>query len=223
MNSKKHFLISGFMGLLASIIVGLGEFYLHYSPQVIGNAANYHFFKFVPIEHFPIGHFLAVIGLPLYFAGYYHIYLMLAKGNQRLASIVFCLGILAFTVGGFWITSRGFLGVIVHQEQHIPQGTFQTILDSYTLLSESLVQALRVIVLLLSLFFAAAILKGGTYYNKSVALFNPFFLLLVVFLVYYISPFVGKYIAPIAMNVAHFILFTISLYQFKHNFENENN
>lgn len=215
MMHKKHLFITGFIGLAAAIIVGLGEFYLHYSPQIIGHAANYQFFKFVPIEHLPIGHFLAVFGLPLYFIGYYHIYLMLEKGNRPLASIVFCLGILAFTIGGFWITSRAFLAVIVHQEQNIPQDVFQLILDNYTFFCESLVQALRIIILLLSIFFVLAILKGGTHYPKSMALFNPIFLLIMVFILYYLNPFIGKYLAPIAMNVAHFILFSISLYHTK--------
>jgi len=34
-----------------------------------------------------------------------------------------------------------------------------------------------------------------------------------LFVVYFISPTIGKYSAPIAMNVVHFILFSLSLYQ----------
>jgi len=110
MNNYNKILIIGLLGLLASILVGAGEFFLHYSPQIIGHAANYQFFAYVPNNHLTIGHFLAVIGIPFYFIGYYHIYLMLANGNKTLAKMVFILGGLAFLVGGFWITSRAFLG-----------------------------------------------------------------------------------------------------------------
>ncbi|SDR67955.1 hypothetical protein SAMN05216503_0343 [Polaribacter sp. KT25b] len=211
---KKKIFIAGLLGLFASIIVGAGEFLLHFSPQIIGNAENYQFFQFVSENNLITGHFLAVFAIPFYFVGYYHIYKMLEKGNKKLASIVFGLGILAFTIGGFWMTSRAFLGTIVHLQNDIDVNVYQKILDNYTLISESLVQFLRIIILLLSIFFSITILKGGTYYKKWMAIFNPIVLLISVFAIYFISPEIGKYIAPIAMNVVHFILFSLSLYQF---------
>ncbi len=215
MKNKKIILITGYLGLLASILVGAGEFFLHYSPQIIGHAADYAFFAYVPNENLTIGHFLAVVGIPFYFIGYYHIYLMLESGNKLLAKLVFVLGGLAFLVGGFWITSRAFLGNVVQLQNSMPENTYQILLDKYTLISESLVQGLRVIILLLSICFVAAILKGGTLYKKWMVFFNPIVLLLLVFVVYFISPTIGKYSAPIAMNVVHFILFSLSLYQLK--------
>lgn len=212
---KDKIFLTGLLGLLASIIVGVGEFLLHYSPQIVGNAENYRFFQFVPKENLILGHFLAVFAIPFYFLGYYHIYKMLEKGNKKLASIVFGLGILAFTIGGFWITSRAFLGTIVHLKPDIDSNVYQNIMDNYTLISESLVQVLRVIILLLSVFFSLTILKGNTNYKKWIAIFNPIILLLSVFAIYFISPETGKYLAPIAMNVVHFILFSLSLYQYK--------
>ncbi|MGJ8761010.1 DUF6796 family protein [Polaribacter sp. AHE13PA] len=212
---KNKIFITGILGILGSVLVGIGEFLLHFSPHIIGNADNYQFFQFVPKNSLITGHFLAVLGVPFYFLGYYHIYKMLEKGNKKLASIVFGLGILAFTIGGFWITSRAFLGTIVHLQNDIDTNIYQEILDNYTLISESLVQILRVIILLLSVFFSITILKGGTYYKKWMAIFNPIVLLISVFTLYFISPQIGKYIAPIAMNVVHFIVFSLSLYQLK--------
>ena len=215
MENYKQALITGYFGLIASIVVGTGEFFLHYSPNIVGHAGNYEFFKFVPNDNLTIGHFLAVIGIPLYFLGYYHIYLMLKKGNKILATIVFLLGVLAFTIGGFWITSRGFLGNIVQLKDNIDEVIYQNILDNYTLISESLVHGLRVIILLLSIFFIVAIAKGKSYYKKWMVIFNPIVLLICVFLIYAITPTIGKYIAPIAMNVVHFIVFSLSIYQLR--------
>jgi hypothetical protein len=219
MKERQLIFITGIIGLIASITVGLGEFLLHYSKQLIGNAENYNFFTFVPKKNLIYGHLLAVIGTPLYFVGYYHIYKMLKGKENKWAFIVFTLGIIAFTVGGFWITSRAFLGTIVHLKEQINSNTYMQILDNYTLLSESLVQMLRVVILLLSIFFILSILKSKTYYNKWMAITNPILLLILVFSVYFIAPSIGKYIAPIAMNVVHFILFSLSLYQFNKNYK----
>lgn len=219
MNEKKMIYITGILGLLASVIVGTGEFLLHYSDELIGHGKNYYFFTFVPRNHLIYGHFLAVIGTPLYFVGYYHIYKMLRDKENKWALIVFLFGIVAFTIGGFWITSRAFLGTIVHFQKQITPDVYTHILDNYTLFNESLVQALRVLVLLLSFFFIIAILKSKTYYNKWMVITNPILLLLSVFAIYFIAPFIGKYMAPIAMNVVHFVLFSLSLYQFKKNYK----
>jgi len=218
MSQKQIIYITGILGFIASITVGTGEFLLHYSSDLIGNSENYYFFNFVPKNNLIYGHFLAVIGTPFYFAGYYHIYKMLKSNENKWAFGVFILGILAFTVGGFWITSRAFLGTIVHFNEQIDSNVYQQILDNYTLISESLVQVLRVIILLLSILHVIAILVTSTYYNKWMAIFNPITLLLLIFGVYFALPSVGQYIAPIAMNVVHFILFGLSLIQFKKNY-----
>jgi len=53
----------GYLGLIASVLVGLGEYFLHYSSEMLDHAQDYAFFKFVPLDNLTIGHFLAVIGL----------------------------------------------------------------------------------------------------------------------------------------------------------------
>ena len=39
----------GYLGLLATVIVGLGEHFLHYSPSIFEHSENYEFFRYVPI------------------------------------------------------------------------------------------------------------------------------------------------------------------------------
>ncbi len=205
--------ILGYLGLLASILVGTGEHLLHYSENVLGHAENYEFFKFVPLENMTIGHFLAVIGLPLYFAGYLHIYQMLKPGNETLARITLGIGFIAFAVGGIWIGSRVSIGNIIHLKQSIDPNTYQILLDKYTNHMEILVQVLRIVIALLSVVFVITILRGETYYKKWMAFFNPIVLLLLVFSTLFWAKPLGKHLAPIAMNVTHFILFGLSLYQ----------
>jgi len=78
---------------------------------------------------------------------------------------------------------------------------------------EILVKILRVVIALLSVVFAIAILKGGTYYKKWMAILNPIVILLLLVFLGEIFPAIGKHMLPILMNVTHFILFSLSLYQ----------
>ncbi|GAB4232348.1 MAG: hypothetical protein Tsb0034_05090 [Ekhidna sp.] len=200
-------------GLIASVLVGLGEYFLHYSDDILKHAENYEFLGFVSIADLRLGHFLAVTGLPFYFAGYLHIYQMLRKGNETLAHTVLAIGFVAFGVGGIWIGSRAFIGTIVHLQTDISPNVYAEILNNYTSLLEILVKILRVVVALLSIFFVWAILKGGTLYKKWMAVFNPIAILILLVLIGKLVPAVGKHMLPILMNVTHFILFSLSLYQ----------
>ena len=213
----------GYLGLLASIIVGLGEYLLHYSTNILENSSDYEFFKFVSLENLTSGHFLAVIGLPFYFAGYIHIYRMLKSGNESLAKATLALGFIAFAVGGIWIGSRASIGNIVHLKDAMSVSTYQNLLDHYTNHMEILVQVLRVVIASLSLVFAIAILKGGTYYQKWMAIFNPIIILILLVIIGKLLPSFGKHMLPILMNVTHFILFSLSLYQLNKYTKNQKN
>jgi len=203
----------GYLGLIASILVGLGEYFLHYSPNILDAAADYEFFKFVSLNNLTTGHFLAVIGLPFYFAGYIHIYRMLKSGNEFLARIVLAIGFIAFAVGGIWIGSRASIGNIVHLKDTLDATNYQNLLAHYDSHMEVLVKALRIVIATLSIVFTIAILKGGTYYKKWMAIFSPIVILILLVIIGKLLPSIGKHMLPILMNVTHFILFGLSLYQ----------
>lgn len=211
----------GYLGLFGAILVGFGEFYLHYSTNVLNIKSDFAFFEFVPIENLKMGHFLAITGIPFYFAGYLHIYRMLKSGNETLARTVLGLGFIAFAVGGVWIGSRGFMGSLVHLQNEMSAETYSKIITNYNSFLEILVQVLRVVIALLSIAFSWAILKGGTFYSKSMALFNPILILIFFVLIGMALPKIGKYFLPILMNITHFILFSISLYQLKIHTKND--
>lgn len=205
----------GYLGLFGSIVVGLGEFYLHYSTKVLTVKGEFTFFEFVPAENLKMGHFIAILGIPFYFAGYLHIYRMLRGGNETLARTVLALGFIAFSVGGVWIGSRGYLGSLVHLKNEMPAETHTKIIANYNAFLEILVQVLRVVIALLSIAFSWAILKGGTLYPKYMAFFNPIIVLILSVAIGLAVPQIGKYFLPILMNSTHFIIFSLSLIQLK--------
>ena len=210
---KKYLYTTGFIGLLASLIVGTGEFLVHYSSGGYSSEVSFGFFNFVPESRLAVGHYLIILGLPLYLIGYIHIFLALQTGSRKLATAVFVLGVFAFMIGGVWVGSRGFLGSVVHtlqgQENKI---LYDEIVGNYNFYMENLVQILRVLVLLLSGTFVFAILKYKTLYPKWMAAFNPFLILAIVFLLFLFVPAIGNFLIPTAMNVAHFVLFSVSLF-----------
>ena len=95
-----------FLGLLGAIIVGIGEYLLHFLPG--GPGGEISMLEEVPIKRASKGHFFSVIGVPLYFAGYYGLRAFFSTTSKRLANVLFVLGILAFWIGGVWISSRYF-------------------------------------------------------------------------------------------------------------------
>ena len=209
MNSLK---ITGLFGLIGSVMVGIGEFLLHFNAGGYGGD-NYSFFVSISDNRLIAGHFLVVFFMPFYIAGYWHFYLAVRKGSHPLALAILIAGVFAFVISGMWIGSRGMLGFIA--KSYAAGEISLSLLDKYRLLMETLVQILRVIVVVISILMVTAILKGKTLYPKWMALFNPALVLAFVFILFFLVPSVGNYIAPTAMNITHVTVFSASLIALK--------
>ncbi|NOR28887.1 MAG: hypothetical protein GQ540_10225 [Lutibacter sp.] len=209
----KQLYIFGILGFIGAIGVGVGEFLLHYSPNGIGyDGINFEFFNQVSLSRLTLGHFVAVSFVPFYIAGYYHLYLVFKQYNPKIAMGIFSLGIIAFMIGGMWISSRAQLGYLVHSIAKFPNdAALQSLIEVYKNHAEILVKSLRIWVAAISVLFVIPILKGNTIYPKWMAIFNPIVILLSVLVIYTIAPSIGFIIGPIAMNVVHFIVFGLSL------------
>ena len=211
--TTKQLYIFGTLGLIGAIGVGLGEFLLHYSPHGIGyDGSNFEFFNQIPLDRLTLGHFVAVSFTPFYIAGYYHLYLVFKENNPKISMAIFALGIIAFMIGGMWISSRAQLGYLVHKIAEYPNDmALQSLIEVYNNHAEILVKSLRIWVAAISVLFVIPIVKGQTIYPKWMAIFNPLLILLSVLVIYMIVPEIGYFIGPIAMNIVHFIVFGLSL------------
>lgn len=205
-NSIEYLLL---MGLLASLIVGVGEYLLHFLPE--GPGGEITMLESVPLDRASVGHFLVVFGAPLYFAGYYGVKLYFSNTNEFLSNLLFGLGLLAFSIGGVWVSSR-YLGAEVLQRT---SGTadYDYFLASYKTHYQSLVWALRIIISAISIVFVFLVIKNK-YLPNWLAFFNPIVLLaIIISSLFWFKP-LGVHIAPIAMNVTHFVFFGV-LFLFK--------
>ena len=197
------------LGILGSILVGIGEYLLHFLPAGPGGEVS--MLEHVPLTRASKGHFFAIFGAPLYFAGYYGLKEYFKATNTTLANLLYILGVLAFFIGGIWISSRYFGAEVLQRSLGTSDHDFY--LKSYEDHYQVLVWALRIIVASISVVYVLLILKSKERLPKWLVLFNPLLLLIVVIssLVWF-KP-LGVHIAPIAMNVTHFIFFGILLFQ----------
>ncbi len=205
---------AGMIGMVASILVGIGEGLLHGAVHGVTPDQPYAFMIHLSAKRQMLGHFLAVLAGPLYLFGYWHVYQMLAPDGGLVAKIVTMAAGYGFFIGIVWIGSRAMIGSIAQMQAGLDPPIAQmmnALIPRYQLLMETLLQVIRITTLLFSIGFVYLILRGETLYPVWMVLFNPFVLLLLVFLIYFVMPSVGKYIMPIAMNVAHLVFFSASV------------
>lgn len=196
------------LGILGSILVGIGEYLLHFLPD--GPPGEVTMLVYVPLSRASIGHFFSVFGVPLYFVGYLGLREFFKKSNLSLANLLLILGVLAFFIGGIWISSRYFGAEVLQRTKGTPDYAF--FLQSYENHYQILVWALRIIIIALSVVYILLILKNKQGLPKWLAIFNPIILLLIVISsLFWFKP-LGIHIAPIAMNVTHFIFFGIIIW-----------
>ena len=198
--------ITGIIGLIGAIICGTGEFLLHFDPQA--RFTGYDFMADISDSRLTAGHFLAVFGGTLYFVGVWHIAEMLRPAGEKLSRALFIIGSFGFVYGGMWMSSRAMIGSIAHHPE-IVDGT--NLVELYILRLETLLQVIRITTLVISIIYIKMVLSGKSRYPKWMAATSPIVLLLMNFVIYAAAPSIGKFVAPIALNVGFTAFFLLSL------------
>ena len=211
MSQQQVMVLTGIIGVIAAVLVGTGEYLLHFDPLARFSADSYAFMLAASDERQTAGHFLGVLGAPLYVVGCWHIYLMLRPANQKLAFIGFLVGAYGFMIGADWVGSRASIGALVHFQES--GGNIDGLVPLYQLRYESLLTVIRITTVVISLIFIYLALTGRSHYQKWHAIFNPLVLLVTNFVIYAVSPAIGKYLMPIALNVAFGLFFLMSAVQ----------
>ncbi len=197
---------TGVVGLVGALLTGAGEFILHY--DALSRFSENQFFLGIGAERTNWGHFIAVLGAPLYLVGCWHIQMMLRPANPRWSMTAFFVMAYGFFVGIVWIGSRASISALIN----LPASPeIESLIALYDLRYESLLQVIRLAVLILSVIFIWLTLTGRSHYPKWMAALNPILLIVASFLVYVVAPALGKYLMPIALNVAFTVFFIASI------------
>lgn len=202
------YVITALLGLLAATLVGIGEYLLHYDALARFADGGYNFMKGISGNRSTLGHFFGVFGATLYPIGCYHIYLMLRPANGRWAYSGFLLGTFGFIVGVVWIGSRASISALV-QLPESPE--ILALIELYDMRYETLLQVIRFTTLVLSMIIIALSITGRSHYPRWMGIFSPVLLIIANFLLFAMMPSIGKHTMPIALNVAFFIFFALSL------------
>ena len=204
MNEISLLIFSGTLGVGASLLVGWGEFLLHYSQEGYGKNTSYEYMKEIPNYKLTKGHFLAVLSCPFYLIGFWHLYKMLEPAGTFLPLLITLVGSYGIIIGAIWIGSRALIAKIVQQPENL------ALINFYHTFYESLLSIVRLTTALTSIGFVYLVWQGETLYPTWMAFFNPLALLITIFLIYLMMPRIGKYIVPMALNVAYCIFFSFS-------------
>ncbi len=205
--SKSVISVTGLIGLLGAVLTGVGEFLLHYDALARFDV-EYAFLGGISDQRSSVGHFVAMLGAPLYLIGCWHIRLMLKPASDRWSLVAFFVMAYGFAIGIVWIGSRASISALVNMPV---TPDLLHLIDLYDFRYETLLQVTRIAVLALSIIFVALVARGRSHYPRWVALLNPILLIVASFVVYALAPAVGKFLMPIALNVAFFILFLASI------------
>jgi len=216
MCKKNILIITGYIGLLAAIFVGIGEFLLHFDP--LGRfSGSYEFMIGINEERTTLGHFIGVLSAPFYIVGFWHLMKMLEPASEKVSKIAFAIISYGIIIGVVWIGSRANISALVNDFELINQAS---LISLYDIRYENLLQITRVSVIIFSILFIWLILTGNTLYPKWIAVFNPFFLILLSFGTWIVIPSIGIYLMPIALNFAFAIIFAFSIY-FSHTLKHK--
>ncbi len=199
--------VTGLLGLLGAVLTGVGEFLLHFDALARFDV-EYAFLVGISEQRSDVGHFVAVLGAPLYLIGCWHIRLMLKPASDRWSLVAFFVTAYGFIVGLVWIGSRASISALVNMP---PEMDLAYLTGLYDFRYETLLQVIRIAVLILSIIFVALVVRGRSHYPRWMAWLNPILLIVASFVVYALAPAFGKYLMPIALNVAFFILFAASI------------
>jgi len=211
---------TGVAGFLAALLVGIGEFTLQYSPLGGYEKEGYVYFANVTKEKLTTGHFFSTLAAPLYILGYWHLGQMFIRGGSRAYGwIIILLGGYAFMVGNAWLGGRIYLALTAHEiantSDPIIVNQLSQLLADFGSYNEPLVNALRLAIVVVSIFWIWRIAIGKTLYPKWVAIFSPALILGVIFTIYFTGMSAGVWLLPAAMNVVHLVIFSLSLYSLR--------
>jgi len=214
----RFLILAGWAGLVGAALVGVGEFTLQFSPLGGYEAPDYSYFARISEARLTAGHFFSVLAAPLYLLGYWHLgQMFVLGGSKRSGWFITALGGYAFVVGTAWLGGRIYLALTAHAiaASDSPEVIviLQNLLEDFSRHNEPLVNALRIAMLIISALWVTLIFQGKTLYPRWMAIFSPILLLGLIFLVYFvISPTLGAWLLPAAMNVVHVIVFGLSLF-----------
>ncbi len=200
MTAKYHFVLAaGIIGIIASLLMGWGEFLLHFNSLELQG---------LKLPNFLIT--LAILSSPVTLAGYWHIYQMLNPKKNTMAFTLCALGGYGLILGSICVVCRLLSTFSTQELGGMPSPSL--FMDQYHYFLETLLHITRITLLVFSLGLMILISFRPTSYPWWFIFFTPIPLLMIFFCVVFTAPTIEIFMTPIALSAAHFIFFITSTF-----------
>lgn len=157
-----------------------------------------------------VGHYLGVLGIPLYVLGYRALGAGIADAAPGAARAIVVLGAVGSVVGA---VVHGVTAVLAHVGARtgvpVSPDALATLPEAVFLLPLWLL--VGVALAIGSVAFAVAVARGGTRFPRAVALANPLDIALAIVVASLPFPRVAAFAIPAAPNLAHVVVFGVAL------------
>ncbi len=157
--TRSIIVLTGIIGLLAAVFTGVGEFMLHFDALARFDV-EYAFLGGISDHRSSVGHFVAMLGAPMYLIGCWHIRLMLKPASDRWSLFAFFIMAYGFAIGIVWIGSRASISALVNMPV---TPDVQHLIELYDFRYETLLQVTRIAVLSLTIIFVALVVRGRSH------------------------------------------------------------
>lgn len=214
------------IGLLGAVLVGLGEFLEQYHSSADYADPAYGYFASIPLDRIVAGHFLAAFSIPLYFPGYLGMFLLLNRQRslKPVSSwLMLCGGIYSISVGGIWLGMRASIALVQHRSSMFASTEHaEAFIADLAALNEPLIQIVRVLIALVSVFYWVAFWKshgtGSPAMPRWLLFCAPVVPLALIFGAFVLDLAHSRFFLANAMNVAHMIFFgaPLSVFAFRY-------
>jgi hypothetical protein len=200
MRNANRLRLAGIVGILGMFLGVAADVASGYSPQgsesltsvyaVFGESV-YSLLSGKPHWHFVLGHYLALLGIPLGILGLWHAHAALKPAGRWLSSVILVLGILGYVIGVSFHGTFSFLGTALRSANAATGQTEQALWDLISLFEDFTVPLAWIFIatmLVVSALIAIAIAFRETRYPRWAVLATPIPVQLLLSLLAFVAP-----------------------------------
>ena len=202
---KKEVLIAGAIGIVAAFLGTVADYLLLYNPEGGYLAQDYSWMIPLPLGRVTAGHLLGVFVIPLDAVGVWVVYRGLEISSKKLGLAALGIG---FYLGGIGAGVHGTMGPLI---KAMASGADEATVTFYKTLFEPLAGVFVLGFFALSILFVVVVLTRETRFPKITALFNPFAVYSVIFVLYLAIPPIGNVLMPMAFNLSLGVFIAVCL------------
>lgn len=198
---KKRIVILGILAVGGHLVGVVADVYSGYVPSVkvdLGTIASLSFENIAPLlsakplAEARVGHFLAIVFIPMGIFGIYQVYLGLRPGGTAASLLFFVPGVLGLILASFYHGTLAFVIAALHARLDVAGSQHAGALDAHVAYVNSLSEPLSAVLLaadvLITLAYVYIVLFRSTLFPRWMAAVNPLTVQLMISVLIWVAP-----------------------------------